>query len=155
MAVGSTLLAFLVSLALMGLAGLHIYWGVGGFWPGTDETSLVEHVVGRTPDMKAPSFVACISVATALIAVVGIIMLRLNGGWVPYPWSFVPSIGLFVAAAVFVLRGVAGFAPPVTDYAKGTPFYDLNLILYSPLCIVIGAALIALNLMLTSIKSGA
>ena len=48
------LLALLLAGVLVLLGGVHLYWAFGGRWPGHDEASLVEHVVGRTRDMKAP-----------------------------------------------------------------------------------------------------
>jgi hypothetical protein len=47
-------LALILAAALFALAGIHLYWGFGGRWPGHDETSMVEHVVGRTRGMRAP-----------------------------------------------------------------------------------------------------
>ena len=48
------LLVLLVAGVLFALAGLHLYWGLGGRWPGHDEVSLVERIVGRTRGMRAP-----------------------------------------------------------------------------------------------------
>jgi uncharacterized membrane protein SpoIIM required for sporulation len=143
----AALLAYPVALILLGLAGLHLYWGLGGYWPGTDEASLVERVVGRTQGMKAPTLLACMIVATCLAGVACLLFLRLNSNLVPHQIALVPALGLYVAAAVFILRGVAGYLPKIFDYAKATPFYDLNLAFYSPLCILIGATLVTFNLM--------
>ncbi|HEY8380744.1 MAG TPA: DUF3995 domain-containing protein [Microvirga sp.] len=52
-----------LSTILLALSSLHIYWGLGGRWPGSDEASFVEHVVGRTNAMKAPPPLACFGVA--------------------------------------------------------------------------------------------
>jgi len=53
---------------LAGLALLHAYWGLGGRWPGHDDISLVERVVGRTKSMRAPPPRACFAVAAALLS---------------------------------------------------------------------------------------
>ena len=54
--------AVLVMIVLGLLAALHFYWGFGGRWPGHDDRSLVEMVVGRTRDMRAPNFLSCLFV---------------------------------------------------------------------------------------------
>lgn len=143
------LLIYPLTLVLLVLAGLHIYWGLGGFWPGHDEASLVEHVVGRTADMKAPPFWACMIVAGCLVSVLVLVGGKRGVITVPDLMSWVRYLGLYAAASVFFMRGLAAYIPKIFDYAKGTPFYDLNLVFYSPLCLCIGAALIALNVMRT------
>jgi hypothetical protein len=47
-----------------------------------------------------------------------------------------------MACAVFALRGLAGFIPPIFVYADGTPFASLNRLLYSPLCLLIAAGFV-------------
>lgn len=145
MEMGWVFVSVSLSLVLLSLAALHLYWGMGGFWPGTNEVTLVEHVVGRTADMKAPPFVACLFVATSLAGIAALVFTKSDLVPIPRQVAWVPTIGLYGAAAVFLLRGLAGYTPKIFDYAKGTPFYDLNTSFYSPLCIAIGAALICLN----------
>jgi hypothetical protein len=147
MGVDPAFLAYPLALVLLALAALHAYWGIGGFWPGSDESSLVEHVVGRTLEMKAPPFMACMLVAACLAAVAALVAVKANNVSLPSPFAWIPQVGLFGGAAVFLLRGIAAYLPKVFDYAAGTPFFRLNLIFYSPLCIAIGASLVALNLM--------
>jgi Protein of unknown function (DUF3995) len=147
MGVNPAFLAYPLILVLLSLAALHAYWGMGGFWPGSDESSLVEHVVGRTSEMKAPPFMACMLVAACLAAVAGLVVVKVNNVSLPALLAWIPQVGLFGAAAVFLLRGMAAYVPKVFDYAVGTPFFRLNLIFYSPLCIAIGASIVALNLM--------
>ena len=149
MALEPAYIAYPTALVLLVLAGFHAFWGVGGYWPGSDEASLVEHIIGRTPNMNVPSFWACMFVAGCLLAVVALIFARMNFMPLPNLISWLPVVGLYAASAIFIVRGFAAYLPKVFDYAKGTPFYDLNLVFYSPLCIAIGVALIALNLMRT------
>lgn len=66
-------LAVLLGGVLFALAGVHLYWAFGGRWPGHDEASMVEHVVGRTRGMRAPGPAASIAVALAL-AVGGVLV---------------------------------------------------------------------------------
>jgi hypothetical protein len=46
-----------------------------------------------------------------------------------------------VLIAVFALRGLAPYVTPVFEYARGTPFFELNRLYYAPLCLVIAAGL--------------
>jgi hypothetical protein len=139
--------AALVTIMLGLLAALHFYWGLGGRWPGHDDRSLVEMVVGRTRDMKAPDFWACLFVTFALLAAAALValhggLLRLSlPDWV----RVIVQVGFWTAFAVFAARGVAGFVPAAFRYAEGTPFARLNLLLYSPLCLAIAAGFVAVH----------
>jgi len=61
-------LALILAATLLALAGIHLYWALGGRWPGHDEASMVELVVGRTRGMRAPGPLASVAVALALAA---------------------------------------------------------------------------------------
>jgi hypothetical protein len=140
----------LLVVGLMIIAAFHLHWGLGGFWPGTDETSLVEHVVGRTRDMKPPSPFACFLVAAGLTLIAVAVMVRCTFTVLP---AFVNlSAGVLVSAATFIFfgRGLLGFVPPVFAYAKGTPFFKLNMLVYSPLCLLLGFGLFWINQPLSS-----
>ena len=136
------LVAFTLVLVLVLLAVLHAYWGLGGRWPGHDDASLVEHVVGRTAGMRAPSPLACSGVAFALIAAAGLV--GLHSYRVPTGWAEVlVALSYWCAALVFLIRGIAGFVPSAFRYAEGTPFYTLNRTYYGPLCLLIAAGFAA------------
>jgi hypothetical protein len=49
--------------------------------------------------------------------------------------------GFWLACAIFALRGVAGFIPPIFAYADDTPFARLNRRFHSPLCLFIALGL--------------
>ncbi|WP_419318961.1 DUF3995 domain-containing protein [Caulobacter sp. ErkDOM-E] len=137
------LLAVILAATLFALAGVHLYWGFGGRWPGHDEASLVEHVVGRTAGMRAPGPLACAAVAVAL-AGGGLLALATLAPASPLSfWLWMARWPLF---AVFALRGLATYAPPVFRYAEGTPFARLNRRAYGPLCLAIALGLLALQL---------
>jgi hypothetical protein len=128
-------------MVLIALAALHAWWGVGGRWPGHDERSLVELVVGRTRSMRMPGFIRCMLVASALVAAAGFVALQGKVIAVDFgmPGERLVEAGFWIACAVFALRGVAGFIPPIFAYAQGTPFASLNRRFYSPLCLLIAA----------------
>ncbi len=123
------------------LAALHAWWGLGGRWPGHDERSLVELVVGRTRSMRMPGFFPSMFVAFALLAAAGLVAIQ--GKVTPEdlgaPVRWFVQAGFWMAGAVFALRGLAGFIPPIFAYARGTPFARLNLLFYSPLCLLIAS----------------
>ena len=137
----------LVIVVLAALAVLHFYWGIGGRWPGHDDRSLVEMVIGRTRDMRAPDFWACLFVASALLAAAFLVVLHAGVIALPWPaWSRpVAQIGFWTAFTVFATRGIAGFIPAIFRYADGTPFARLNLVFYSPLCLAIAAGFLAVH----------
>lgn len=136
--------ALAVIAILIALAGLHLYWGLGGRWPGHDDQSLVEMIIGRTPGMKMPDFWAALFVAGALMTSAALVALAC--GVVPRPgiaWSAqIVMLGFWISCSVFALRGFAGFVPGIFSYADGTPFAQLNLFFYSPLCLGIAAGYI-------------
>lgn len=129
---------------LVALAALHAWWGVGGRWPGHDERSLVELVVGRTRSMRMPSLVRCMLVAAALFAAAGLVALEGKVIAVDFgmPAGALVQVGYWIAGAVFALRGLAGYIPVIFAYAEGTPFALLNRRFYSPLCLLIAAGFV-------------
>lgn len=128
-----------VIVILTALAGLHVYWGVGGLWPGKTEAELLSRVVGlRRGVMPGPG--ACFAVALALLSAAYIVAVRQGAprlGLSDTLWT----LGYWGVGAVFLLRGIAAYAPGVFSYAIGTPFYDLNRHYYGPLCLAIAAAM--------------
>ena len=135
-------LALILAAALFALAGIHVYWGFGGRWPGHDEASMVEHVVGRTRGMRAPGLLASVAVAVALAA--GGVLVAATLTATPWdPWLKAARWVLFV---VFAGRGLAAYVPPVFRYAEGTPFATLNRRAYGPLCLAIALGILVLQL---------
>lgn len=137
------LLAGLVAGVLFLLAAVHLYWGFGGRWPGHDEASMVEHVVGRTRGMKAPSLAASVAVALALAVGGGLVLASGLPSSPLAPWLKIGRWGLFV---VFAGRGLATYVPPVFRYAEGTPFWRLNRRAYGPLCLAIALGILAIQM---------
>ena len=125
--------------ALLAIAALHLYWGFGGVWPGTDSNSLREIVVG-TRGGPMYGLAACALVAGALITAAAVVAARhstLIGG----PLKLLILAAYCVLILVFMVRGLAPYVSPVFEYARGRPFFELNLWLYAPLCLAIAALL--------------
>lgn len=121
------------------LAGLHVYWGLGGLWPGKTEADLLARVVGLKRGAM-PGFAACLAVALALLSAAYIIAVRQGAPRLGLPEALW-TVGYWGVVLVFLLRGIAAYAPGVFSYAIGTPFYDLNRHYYAPLCLAIAAAM--------------
>lgn len=138
MSITGALLIFVLLL----LAGLHLYWGVGGVWPGHDAESLRLTVVG-TRRGTMPGIAACAAVATALVAAAAIVFF---GQW--RVASGAPSLivcgGYATLILMFGLRGLAPYLTGAFEYSRGTPFFDLNRQYYAPLCLLIAGGF-ALN----------
>lgn len=135
-------LAVVLAAALFALSAIHLYWGLGGRWPGHDEASMVEHVVGRTRGMRAPGLPASTGVALALAAGGALVAATLT----TTPWDGWLKAARWALFAVFAGRGLATYAPPVFRYAEGTPFATLNRRAYGPLCLAIALGILVLQL---------
>lgn len=122
---------------LLAIAALHLSWGVGSTWPGHDSNSLRETVVGTA---RGPmyGFWACAMVAGALAAAAAVVWAR-HSPLMDGLLRWVILAGYVVLILVFAARGLAPYVSPVFEYARGRPFFDLNLWLYAPLCLLIAA----------------
>lgn len=137
------LLAAATASALLFLLGaVHLYWACGGVWPGSDEPSLARHVLGgkaqRMPPRKLTFAIGAVLLvlAYAPLAVTGqLAWLALSAP----TWRTIIN----VFAGVLVLRGAFGLFEQLLHPApEGTPYVRLNLVLYSPLALVIGISLL-------------
>jgi hypothetical protein len=135
-------LALILAAALFALSGVHLYWAFGGRWPGHDEASMVERVVGRTRGMRAPGLLASAAVALALAAGGALLAATL----VSTPWDAPLKAARWLLFAVFAARGLAAYVPPAFRYAEGTPFATLNRRAYGPLCLAIALGILVLQL---------
>jgi hypothetical protein len=122
---------------LLAIAALHLYWGLGGFWPGHDSDSLRRTVVG-TPSGRMYGLGPSAMVAGALGAAAIIVAAR-HSALMLGPLKLIIIAGYVVLVVVFAGRGLAPYVSPVFEYARGQPFFDLNLRLYAPLCLVMAA----------------
>ncbi|QPC88549.1 DUF3995 domain-containing protein [Mesorhizobium sp. NBSH29] len=139
-------LALSLSAILLILTTLHVYWGIGGVWPGTDTRSCAHAVVGfrgvnAMPDAFASfSVAACLGLATLWpLAMIGIVAS-------PFSRTGLAAAAVLIAL-VFLGRGVAGFMPFWRRLAPVQPFATLDRKYYAPLCLVMGLgfAILALS----------
>ena len=127
-----------LSLVLALLAVAHGWWAVGGIWPSASEPELARAVIGDGRTRMPPPW-QCAAVALALT-------VGAAWPWVVMSWpdSRIVLIGSIVFGAVFFLRGAAGYGPRWRARFKAEPFRTRDFYLYSPLCLALGVAFIAL-----------
>ena len=131
-----TCAALAAAVIFAAMAVLHAYWAVGGLWPGRDNESLAQIVVGSAPGTRAPGPGPCWLVAACLAATAFTVLG--TSGLLPIP---VPPAWLrwaaWAGAIALSLRGLAGFAVALMQPTRTSPFARLDVILYSPLCLLL------------------
>ena len=125
-------------LAADGLA--HLYGATGNTWPAPDPETLSLAVlnvnVSFGPQVTIP--LACLLFSGALTVLVRVHRLGKPGRLIP---DSLLQLGTLVVAAGLLLRGVAGIGWVLGLGADpSTPFYKLNLIVYTPVCLALFAA---------------
>lgn len=139
-------LAVCLSAVLAIVAAFHVYWALGGLWPGTDEVSLARRVVGSSGIRHMPS-------REMTLAVAGLIFFAalwplMWAALIPYPLpQSLVWLGMVVLAIVFAGRGLAGYWPGFRSHFPEEPFATLDRRCYSPLCIAISLGFILLILL--------
>lgn len=132
-----------IAITLFAVAIIHIYWALGGLWPARDEASLARAVVGSQGIVKMPNPVLTTVVALGIFA----------AGLVPLIWTaqiplYLPFdviiVLMWALAGVFLLRGLGGLVAPILGIKTEPPFTRLNLWIYSPLCLLLGAGYLSL-----------
>lgn len=138
-------LAFALSTVLLLVTAAHVYWGIGGIWPGHDQASCARAVVGFRGVQVMPSPLACFSVA-ACLALATLWPVALEGAFAtPFDKVGLATVA-FMLGLVFLGRGVAGFTPWWRRLAPEEPFARLDKRYYSPLSLLIGSGFIILAL---------
>ena len=132
------IVAFLVSIALLGIALLHAWWGLGGLWPAGDEATLARTVVGDGRTRMPPPW-QCYAVALLLAAVAIWPWLILA-----LPTDYVVVAVGYVIVGVFILRALAVVSPRWRLHFPVEPFATYDRRLYGPVCFTIGVCFAAL-----------
>lgn len=125
------------------IAAIHVYWGLGGLWPGTDVRTLIDTVVGDPRLDVMPSREITFAVA-GLIFASGVFALLAHAPAAGLMRLFTKT-AIAVIATVFIARGISGYALPNAIRSQmSEPFATFDRLYYSPLCLVLGAAFVAL-----------
>jgi hypothetical protein len=141
------LIAITLAIILGAIAVLHAYWAAGGLWPGRTERELIDTVIGNPHRTRMPPAWVSALVAAALGA-----LALLALGLAPAFGKIYVSIRLLlftanffpIAGLVFLVRGVIGYLPFWRRLHPAEPFATNDLLIYSPLCLLLGAVLILL-----------
>ena len=136
------LAGILIALVLAGDSLLHVYWAKGHIWPAPDPLSLSQAVLNSN---KTRLFKPVILVPLACLLFLGA-LIRAGAdsssrhARTAYPDLFL-QLGIWVIAAGFLLLGLVGIVRAFGLLeAKSKLFYKLNLMVYTPLCLVLFAA---------------
>jgi len=138
----SSSFAFAAVVGMMIAAAVHVFWAAGGTWPGTDRSDLARKVVGSTD--KFPSTAMTLGVAALLVAG-GVVVGGATGLWtLPMSDSFV-RVASWVVGLVFIVRGLVGLILSGRRQVsgRGTPFSIRDLVVYSPLTLLLGGFTVA------------
>ena len=141
-------IAIAMTVILGAIAALHAYWAAGGLWPGRTERKLIDTVIGDPRLTRMPPAWMSAAVA-ALLAGFALLPLLIVPLLAPFPISLQTNrqamAVAFFAAMVFLGRGIAGYLPVWRRLHPAEPFATYDLLLYSPLCILLGVAFIFID----------
>jgi len=136
-------LASLLSAVLLLITALHVYWGIGGIWPGRDAASCAGAVVGFEGMDEMPSPLACFAVAACFLLTTLWPMAIISAFATPFPPEGLVLVAL-VIGLTFLARGVLGFTPQWRRLTPREPFATLDVKFYSPLCLLLGCGFLFL-----------
>jgi hypothetical protein len=135
--------------ALLGAAAaLHFYWAAGGLRPARTPRQLIDTVIGDPRLTRMPPAWLTALVGLALTAAAVLPVIAFPPLWMPLKLSFFDILhAMEVMAAVgfiFIARGIMGYLPFWRRRHSAQPFARYDVWLYSPLCLLLGAAQIGL-----------
>ncbi|MCW5747658.1 MAG: DUF3995 domain-containing protein [Alphaproteobacteria bacterium] len=138
----SAVIAIALFATLAAIALAHAWWAAGGIWPAADAAALAHGVIGDGRRRMPPAWMS--GAVAAVLAVVAVWPLLLAGLLAPtVPQAAVVGVGA-VFAAVFVVRGIAGYMPAWRRHFAAEPFATRDRRYFSPLCLVLAAGFAAL-----------
>ncbi|MEM1289112.1 MAG: DUF3995 domain-containing protein [Pseudomonadota bacterium] len=146
-------LANLVGAILMAVALLHLYWALGGLWPGKDEATLTRTVFGENDRTQMPDQ-NITAVVSGFIALAALWPLMWIGAYQPPLPGWLLGLGMIALTVIFLGRGAAGYVPMVVNQHAEQPFASLNARYYSPLIVAIGVIMFILLLGGRNIAAG-
>ncbi|WP_437669186.1 DUF3995 domain-containing protein [Sorangium sp. So ce131] len=122
---------------LTALAALHVYWGLGGAWPGDARHDKVEIVVGLPKGSRFPSLGLCLLVAFLLLSSAALVLGQRYGRGAP---AALLRLGAWAAALVLGARGLGGFFEArLRPATRALPYHRMNRLVYSPLSLALAA----------------
>lgn len=137
-------LACALSAVLLLITALHVYWAIGGVWPGRDGASCARAVIGfrGVDEMPAPTASFAVAACLGLATLWPMALERVFA--TPFAHDGLAATATMIGL-VFLGRGILGFTPWWRRLAPEQPFARLDTRLYSPLCLLIGLGFVALG----------
>ncbi len=136
------IIGILVSLVFSLLAGIHIYWGLGGKWGA--EASVP--VTLSNEKVLNPKSLDCFIVASGLLAFSGLVLIKAGIISMALP-DWLTTYGLWVVILLFLVRAIGDFRyVGFFKKIKSTRFGQLDTKYYSPMCLTISLLLMMLEL---------
>ncbi|WP_051366742.1 DUF3995 domain-containing protein [Hamadaea tsunoensis] len=119
---------------------VHVYWLTGRTWPAPDTKTLSHAVLNADYPFTPRVLITLIAILTG-----GTVLLADRAGIGPAVPHWITTTGAYAVAAGAGLRALAGFVWAAgIGSQRGTIFHRLNIVAYTPLCLVLaGAALLA------------
>lgn len=139
-------LAGIVIAGILALDGLlHAYWATGQIWPAHNKLSLVQAVLNSS-NTRAFRPAILLPLAMLLVCAALLVLARVHAFGVP--GQLMPDallqVGVVGVAIGLLARGVAGIGWALgLAPATSTRFYRLNLLVYTPVCLVLFIAALA------------
>ena len=119
-----------VILALIALT--HLAWGLQIWIPIRDEETLARTVVGAKDVTRMPGAIPCFLVTAGIVLIIAAL-------WMPP--IMIQRIVLWVAAVVFLARGLIAYTKLWRKMTPEEPFATYDQRYYAPLCLVLAAGL--------------
>jgi hypothetical protein len=140
----SRVLGGLTAVVLIAVGVLHVIW-IFSPWPMDNTADFARVVVGVSED-ELPSGPMTLGVVIPLFIAAWSVLV--SSGWLPVTGPrWIPLWAVFGAAAVLLLRGVEGLLLSgattlgMVDISTPAAFLRADLVIYSPLCLLLGAGL--------------
>jgi 4,5:9,10-diseco-3-hydroxy-5,9,17-trioxoandrosta-1(10),2-diene-4-oate hydrolase len=130
-------------LAVDGL--LHAYWATGQIWPARNKLSLVRAVLNIS---NTRAFRPAILLPLAVLLACGALIVLARVHQLGMPGQLIPDsllqLGIVAVAMGLLVRGVAGIGWALgLAPTRSKLFYRLNLLVYTPVCLVLFIAAVA------------
>jgi len=122
-----------ISLVMIFIAIIHVYWLRGGLWPGKNYQDLIDKVIG-VGDKLPNSFMFIFVIAVFLMMAVFPILIYLDINITGYEKEI-----LLFFCIVFLIRSFYMFIPIIANKATKV-FLQLNTKIYTPLCFSLGVS---------------
>ncbi|MEM8529749.1 MAG: DUF3995 domain-containing protein [Chloroflexota bacterium] len=130
----ASLIAILLTMVLLLLSVLHVFWAFGGRWGISAVIPIVEKSSQR---LFTPPPVVTLAVAMALLVASLLVLLRADILGVMLP-NWIPRLGVWSLAIVFALRAIGDFRyVGFFKRVRNTTFARMDTQFYTPLCVVL------------------